>query len=328
MTGRGEEGRRPDGPEGYEQLNRYSRIIVDEALGRGIGVQVLDPSTGELALTLGGRRVTTLESLSELTTAVAFRRCHYKSHTRRVLEEAGLRVAPGRMATFDDEDAAFLDEWKDIVVKPDRGEGGQGLTVGIVDRDGLSAALSKAKAVCPEVLLEKRCDGDDLRVIVIGGEVVAASVRRPATVTGDGSRTVAELIGSLSRSRSEETDGAAHVPLDDTTREVVRHGGHDTESVLPEGDELAVRRTANVHTGGTIHDVTETLHRDLADVAVEAARALDIPVVGIDLMVPAVDGPEYTVIEANEQPGLANHEPQPTAQRFVDLLFPESASPR
>jgi hypothetical protein len=57
---------------------------------------------------------------------------------------------------------------------------------------------------------------------------------------------------------------------------------------------------------------------------VRAARALEIPVVGLDLMVPAADQPEYVFIEANERAGLANHEPQPTAERFVDLLFPHS----
>ena len=58
--------------------------------------------------------------------------------------------------------------------------------------------------------------------------------------------------------------------------------------------------------------------------AIRAARALDIPVVGLDLLVPAADQPDYVFIEANERAGLANHEPQPTAERFVDLLFPHS----
>jgi D-alanine-D-alanine ligase-like ATP-grasp enzyme len=64
------------------------------------------------------------------------------------------------------------------------------------------------------------------------------------------------------------------------------------------------------------------LHPDLVAAAERASEILDIPVVGMDFMVPAVDGPDYHVIEANERPGLANHEPQPTAQCFVDLLFP------
>jgi len=98
--------------------------------------------------------------------------------------------------------------------------------------------------------------------------------------------------------------------------------------VLPAGEVLAVRKTANLHTGGTIHDVTVALHPRLREAAERAAAVLDIPVVGFDFLVPDVNGPEYVIIEANERPGLANHEPQPTAERFVDLLFPQTRSDR
>jgi D-alanine-D-alanine ligase-like ATP-grasp enzyme len=87
-----------------------------------------------------------------------------------------------------------------------------------------------------------------------------------------------------------------------------------------------VRKTANVHTGGTIHDVTSELHLELRKAAIDAARAIDIPVTGLDFIVPAVNQPDYTIIEANERPGLANHEPQPTAERFIDLLFPQTVA--
>ncbi len=309
-------------PEGYDELNCYSRIIVDEARRRGIDVEILDPHLGELVLSRAGRSVTTLESLSELTSAVAFRRCHDKLHTRNVLERAGLAVPPGRLATGDDADGEFLDRCGEIVVKPARGEGGSGVTVGVVDLEGLSGAVEDARAVWPEVLLERRCHGEDLRIVVIGGEVVAASVRRPPAVVGNGQDRVIELIEALSEERSRATAGVSRVPVDETTVHVVRAQGRDIDSVLPAGEVLAVRGTANVHTGGTIHDVTERLHAQLAAVALRATTAINIPVIGLDLIVPSVEGTEYVIIEANEQPGLANHEPQPTAERFVDLLFP------
>jgi D-alanine-D-alanine ligase-like ATP-grasp enzyme len=98
------------------------------------------------------------------------------------------------------------------------------------------------------------------------------------------------------------------------------------DSVADEGRVIQVRDTANLHTGGTLHDVTDSLHPELARAAVLAAKTLDIPVVGLDLIVAAPDQPEYRLIEANERPGLANHEPQPTAERFIDYLFPQTAA--
>jgi D-alanine-D-alanine ligase-like ATP-grasp enzyme len=167
--------------------------------------------------------------------------------------------------------------------------------------------------------------GKDLRVIVIAGEVVAAAVRRPPSVVGDGVHAVGELIAKQSRRRAAATGGESSIPVDDETRRAVEAEGLDLDTVLEQGREVAVRKTANLHTGGTIHDVTAQLHPDLAAASVEAARLLDMPVVGLDLLVPDPATPQYVLIEANERPGLANHEPQPTAQRFIDLLFPGSA---
>ena len=322
--------------EEYERLNPYARIIADEARRRGIAVDVLDADWGEIRLSYGGRRVVTRESLSELTSAVAMSRCDDKRVTRRVFERAGLSVPRGRLATGDAddpdswaEDEAFLAEVGELVVKPARGEQGLGITVGVREPEHLRRAVAAARQWSADVLLEECVDGQDLRVIVIGHKVVAAAVRRPATVVGTGRHTVRELIDAQSRRRAAVTGGESRIPLDATTEDTVTAAGWTLDSVLPEGQALAVRRTANLHTGGTIHDVTAELHPAIAEAAVRASRALDIPVTGLDFLVPAVDGPEHVLIEANERPGLANHEPQPTAEAFVSLLFPHApALPR
>ncbi|MDX1657223.1 MAG: N-acetylglutaminylglutamine synthetase [Nitriliruptorales bacterium] len=314
----------PPSAGGIEDLNPYARVIVDEALRRGIAVDVVDAAAGFLKLSHGGREVLTRESLSELTTAVAMSMCDDKRVTRRILADTGLRVPRGRSASFDADDRGFLDEVGELVVKPARGEQGQGITVGVRKPEELEDAIDLARSFCPDVLLEEHVDGDDLRIVVIDHEVVAAAVRRPARVVGTGDRSIERLIRSLSRRRAAATDGEAAIPMDDLTEAAVSDAGFDLDDVLPEGEEVEVRKTANLHTGGTIHDVTEDLHPELAEAARTASRALDIPVVGLDLIVPEVDGTDYVMIEANERPGLANHEPQPTAERFIDLLFPST----
>lgn len=318
----------PGLPDGYDQLNPYARIVADEAMRRGIRVEVTDPGWGELRLTNGGRTVVTRESLSELTSAVALSRCDDKRVTRRILAGAGLAVPRGRTATSDADDTAFLNEVGPVVVKPARGEQGNGITVGVDRPPALQAAVELARRYCPDVLIEELHVGEDLRVVVIDHEVVAAAVRRPASVTGDGVHDVATLIERQSRRRSAATGGESRIPVDEMTREVVAESGHSMDEVLPEGTVLVVRRTANLHTGGTIHDVTAELHPAIAEACVTASRALDIPVTGLDLLVADPARPEYVFIEANERPGLANHEPQPTAERFVDLLFPGTRAPR
>ncbi|WP_156690062.1 N-acetylglutaminylglutamine synthetase [Mycobacterium sp. Marseille-P9652] len=312
-------------PETVDDLNPYARIIADEALRRGIWVEVLDAETGEMRLTHGGRSVVTRESLSEFTSAVAMCRCDDKRLTRRLVSDAGITVPRARLASFGEDDFAFVKEVGEVVVKPTRGEQGKGITVGVSVEHGpdeLAAALARAREQHPEVLIEQRVTGDDLRLVVIDGRVVAAALRLPPEIIGTGEHTVRDLIVAESRRRSAATGGESKIPLDDLTESTVAEAGWSFDDVLPQGMRLRVRHTANLHQGGTIHDVTAQVNQDLCRVAVTAAEAIGIPVTGIDLLVPDVTGTEYAFIEANERPGLANHEPQPTAAAFLDFLFP------
>lgn len=307
------------------QLNPYATIITTEARRRGINVELLDQETAYFALSFGGRTVVCRESLTELTTAIAMSRCDDKGVTRRVLANAGLRAPAQTRTGTEEEDLEFLERYERIVVKPARGEQGAGISVDIRSPQALAKAIEAARRISEKVLLEEYVQGTDLRVVVIGYKVVAAAIRRPAMVTGNGLDSIEKLIETRSRRRAAATGGESSIPLDGETERCIQEAGYDRDSVLPAGEKLEVRKTANLHMGGTIHDVTHRLSHPLCRAAVAAARAIDIPVVGLDFLVPSVDGDEYVIIEANERPGLANHEPQPTAERFIDLLFPQTA---
>jgi GNAT-family acetyltransferase (TIGR03103 family) len=313
------------GSQPNDKLNPYARIIVREAQRRGIAVDVLDAEAGFFDLTFGGRRITCRESLSELTTSIAMSRCDDKAVTHRILAGAKLRV-PGQLAVRDLAQAeGFLAQYGSVVVKPARGEQGAGISVDVREPGELSAAIDEARRFCEVVLLEEYVQGMDLRVIVIDGKVVAAATRRPPRIQGTGQATIRDLIEKQSRRRQAATDGESSIPIDRETERCVAEAGYSLDDVLPYGEYLTVRKTANLHTGGTIHDVTDRLHPNVIRAAKEAAAAIDIPVTGLDFIVKNPSSEDYVIIEANERPGLANHEPQPTAERFVDLLFPNTA---
>lgn len=314
------------GEDPEEGLNIYAKLITMEARRRGIGVEVLDAEGGFFKLTLGGRSITCRESLSELTSAIAMSRCDDKAVTRRVVEDEGLRVPEQLTASDKDSIEHFLNLHRKVVVKPARGEQGRGIKVGLTDIEEVNMAIAEAAGYCDKVLLEECVEGEDLRIIVIDYKVVAAAVRRPPYITGNGKDDVSTLVSALSHRREAATHGESSIPLDAETERCVRQAGFAMGDVPPSGTRIKVRSTANLHTGGTIHDVTPKLHPVLITAAKRAARCLQIPVVGLDFLVPDVSGPDYVIIEANERPGLANHEPQPTVECFVDLLFPHTKS--
>ncbi|GJL83767.1 MAG: glutathione synthase [marine bacterium B5-7] len=313
------------GNQPQSQLNIYARIIVDEAYRRGIVVDIVDAEGGFFDLSLGGRTVSCRESLTELTSAVAMSRCDDKVTTQRFLKRAGLSVPAQRILGCADDAVGFLEEYHRIVVKPARGEQGAGVRVDLQQPENVISAFNAARKLCDRVIGELYVEGKDLRVIVINDEVVAAAIRRPAAIIGDGVLTIADLITKQSRRRSAATGGESTIPMDDETERCVTEAGFDLESVLAHGQSLNVRKTANLHTGGTLHDVTHNLHPALVDAALTGARVLNMPLVGFDFLVEDVNLPRYVIIEANERPGLANHEPQPTAERLLDMLFPQTA---
>jgi len=293
---------------------------------RGIGVEVLDVENNYFSLNYGGRSIVCRESLSELTTAVAMSRCADKAVTHNLLKTININLPKQKVVTRSERDFEFLKKHKHIAVKPADGEQGKGISLMVTSPDELELAIKRAEQISTKVIMEEFVKGKDLRIVVINFEVVAAAIRKPPEIIGNGVHTIAELITKLSRRREAATHGESSIPLDSETEKCVNSAGYNMDDVLPTRKKVLVRKTANLHTGGTIHDVTKNLDPKLAEAAILIARTINIPVVGVDFMVQSPAKEHYVFIEANERPGLANHEPQPTAQRFIDLLFPHTVS--
>ncbi len=309
------------------KMNMYAQLLIDEALKRGIEVEEIDYRFNLFALKYKGETVHCRESLTDKTSAYTMTVCANKWLTLRFLRQAGISVPDQALWESGEQGQNFLKQCDGrLVVKPLGGEQGLGITVDVRSDDELKLALEEASKYDSDILLEQFVEGKDLRVIVIDYNFVAAIERVPAAVTGDGKHTAEELIARRNKELFRETDGESQIPVDAATETVLEDQGFSLQGVLPDGKQARVCRLANFHSGGTIVDVTDRVSPKLRSVSEQAAKVLNIPVTGLDLLVPDVSGDEYVIIEANERPGLANHEPQPTAERFIDFLFPETAS--
>jgi D-alanine-D-alanine ligase-like ATP-grasp enzyme len=192
-------------------LNPYAQIIVDEACRRGVAVEVIDIDRNFFKLKFAGRSINCMESLTDLTNAIAFRRCSDKSLTSRLVSDAGVPVPAELVNPSDDQAKRFLDEYGQTVVKPVEGEQGHNVYVGIRDKSNLEKALTVIRSAGETLILQQFVQGLDLRVIVIGGRFVAAAVRRPPFIVGDGKKNIKQLIERLDRRRQAATDGESRV---------------------------------------------------------------------------------------------------------------------
>jgi GNAT-family acetyltransferase (TIGR03103 family) len=308
------------------KMNIYARILMDEAKKRGIEVEEIDSRFNLFALKYNGLTVLCRESLTDKTSAYAMTVCANKWLTGSFLRKAGLKFPRQDIWENHDQALVFLSDCGGrVVVKPLNGEQGRGITVDVRTAAQLKTAVEKAGCFDSEILLEEFVEGKDLRLIVINYRFVAAIERVPANITGNNKCTVKELIESRNRELELDANGESKILVEAALDDLLSDQGLSLHSVPPLGKEVRVCRLANYHSGGTIKDVTDQVSPTLRAIAEKAARVLNIPVVGLDFLVPSVSGEDYYIIEANERPGLANHEPQPTAECFIDFLFPETA---
>ncbi len=259
-----------------------------------------------------------------------------KEETNTLLANLGLPV-PRQALVYDADEAAeeAARVGYPVVVKPYNGNHGRGVSVGLADAAGVRAAFALAAEHADAVLVETFIAGHDHRMLVVAGELVAVSKRVPGHVVGDGASTVAELVGAVN---ADPRRGIGHekvltqLRLDDQALGLLAARGWTPDAVPPAGEEVLLRRTANLSTGGTAEDVTDVVHPDNAEMAVRAIQAVGLDVGGVDFLTPDITQSYKdaggAICEVNAAPGFRMHmapsagRPRDVAARVIDMLFP------
>jgi cyanophycin synthetase len=344
------DGRRPDVAAGLRRLRSLGHevrlgpstlAIVRAARARGIPTRRLnDGSLVQLGQGARQRKVWTAET--DRTSALAEAIAQDKELTRSLLQTVGVPVPRGRpVADAEDAWAAAREVGGPVVVKPQYGNQGRGVATNLTTREQVLHAFQAARAEGDSVVLEQYFPGCDYRVLVIDGRLVAASLREPAQVTGDGRRTIRELVEEANRDprRSDgHSTALSFIRLDPIGLAVLGEQGYTPDSVPPAGTRVLIRRNGNLSTGGTATDVTDRVHPETARRAVEAARAVGLDIAGVDVVTPDIARPLEEagggVVEVNAGPGLRMHiepsagRPRPVGEAIVDSLFPEGQNGR
>jgi cyanophycin synthetase len=227
------------------------------------------------------------------------------------------------------------------VVKPRYGNHGRGVTTNLTTREQVAQAFAAAREQGEEVIVERYVPGADYRLLVVGGRLVAAALREPPAVVGDGRSTVSDLVAAINRDpRRSDGHGTALsvIKLDAVARATLAEQGHSPDSVPAAGERVLIRRNANLSSGGTATDVTDRVHPTVAAGAVGAARAVGLDIAGVDVVAPAIDRPLEqsggAVVEVNAGPGLRMHlepsagAPRPVGDAIVEMLFPNGQTGR
>lgn len=281
-------------------------------------------------------------TITSETQHIAVELASEKDETNRILGDLGLPV-PRQALVYRLRRAISAAEriGFPVVLKPLNANHGRGVTTDISTEAELEEAYDKAKVHSDGVIVETFLQGLDHRLLVVNGELVAAAKRVPAHVVGDGNSSVEELVA---RVNEDPLRGVGHekvltrISLDKQAELMLSHHGYEVSSVPSEGEVLYLQPTANLSTGGTSVDVTDTIHPDNKSMAERSILALGLDVGGVDFITTDITRSYREVgggiCECNAAPGFRMHvapsegEPRNVAEPVIDMLFPEGTPSR
>ena len=276
------------------------------------------------------RRIWTAET--EATSAIAEGISRDKPLTKRLLAACGVPVPEGRRVDdAADAWAAAEDIGGPVAVKPVDGNHGRGVFVNLSTREQVEAAFAVAAQEGSAVLVERFIPGNEHRLLVVGGRMVAAAFGEAISVTGDGEHTVAELVELQVNSdpRRGDTEAAPlnFIRIDSGAVLELQQQGLSAEAVPAAGREVVIQRMGNVSI-----DITDRVHPKVAAAAALAARIVGLDIAGVDLVTRDIGRPLAetggAIVEVNAGPGLLMHlrpsagQPRPVGPAIVDQLFP------
>jgi cyanophycin synthetase len=316
-----------------------SLVMIEAARRRGIPVR-RNLEDGIIQLGLGATLRRLRSTMTDFTSVIAAEITSDKQRTKRALARVGLAVPEGDTARTLEAALEIADDIGfPVLLKPLDANNGRGISGRIDDLDGVRQAWPAAVAEHPVVVVERFASGNDHRVLVVAGRVVAVVERIPAHVRGDGVRTIRALADDINRdpnrSKSNPSASLSPLPLDERTETFLRRSGQTLDSVPARGEVVTLRATANISTGGTAVDRTDDIHPTNRSLCELAAGAVALDVAGIDVLTPDITVPFHengaVVIEVNASPGIRMHThpdqgmPRDVPGAILDMLYPPGA---
>lgn len=315
--------------------------ILNEAKKRNIPFRRLDHDS---LIMLGSGihqkllRATIADSTSSIGVDIA---CN-KQETKQLLKNAYIPVPEGRVIQSETALKEVIDELGfPLVIKPLNGNQGKGISTNIVSPQQAEKAFRTAKMISPDIIAERHICGQDYRFLVINYKLVAVAKRTPAMVIGNGENTIQELID---KANSDPKRGEGHekvlttIKVDTVTEDILTSKNLSLQSVLPAGEILYLKDTANLSTGGTSRDVTDLVHPYNVFLAERVARLVNLNICGIDVVArdiqAPINGDNGAVIEVNASPGFRMHLcpakglARNVAESVVHMLYPPGTPSR
>ncbi len=294
------------------KMEMSSKILIKEAQKHGVEVEIIDETANFIMLKANNQEQLVVQATKTNCDKYAnILAMENKYVTKYLLDKANIGVPKGIKITSPSQVKYDMFDVK-MVVKPLDTNFGMGITI-LEENPGneqIDKAVAFAFSCSDVVIIEEFAYGTEYRFLVIGGETVSIVKRVPANVIGDGMHTIKELI-CFKNSNTIRQKGYI-TPLErlqhgEFEQNYLKRQGLSMDSVIKKNKQVFLRENSNVSTGGDSFEVFDDIPEYFKNEAVKAARALDVSICGVDMIIDDLNQNNYKIIEANFNPAIQMH---------------------
>lgn len=197
-----------------------------------------------------------------------------------------------------------------VVIKPINGSLSENVYPKIKNLDQLSRILNNFKRSA-SLLVEKHHIGRDYRVSLVKGRFVAACLREPANIIGNGRETIKSLIGQKNRERrAERSSTLKPIKIDKKLISYLRTQNLSLDSVPLGRKKIYLSDRVNLASGADIIDMTEQVHPGNREIFEKVGQVFRADILGIDFLSQDISRQGGRIIELNSLPYInMHHEP-------------------
>ncbi|MFH1861421.1 MAG: cyanophycin synthetase [bacterium] len=322
-------------------LGPSTQAIVAEAQGRGIPFLRLD-EYNLVQLGTGKHQKRIRATITSDTNLIAVETADDRLLSSALLKDAGIPVPEIIVA----EQVEPIIEFQQtlgcpLTIKPFKSCQGRGINLAASGEANIRSAFEYSRQHGERIMAQRYLSGNTYRLLIVDNCCAAVAQLIPPMIRGDGKATIAELLQRLNRDPLRDVGDKSKLTLvefDEITKRILTERGYRAETILPEGEELPLKVSGSMRSGGSSRDVTDDVHPMNRFLAERAAKVVGLNIAGVDIVTPNISASILdkggAVIEVNAAPDFRMHlnptlgVPRDVTRNVLDMLFPGGSKAR
>jgi len=309
-----------------------SKYIVEEAEKMWFEIDMISEDKNLFYVKWNNKEILFKSTDFGWNSALWYKLCDDKELTYKVLDRYNLPIAKSEYISKND----FFDFSKEyvsklrfpLVIKPIDEWHWNWVLMWISDFKELKKSLEESFKVYDDMIIQEQAKWDEIRVLVIKWEMIAAIHRVPAFVIWDWISNISQLIdieNNTNPLRWEWYDNSlTYIKIDTELLWYISKNNLNLDYVAHKWEKIQLRWNSNLWTWWIPVDVTELISDDIRRVAIKATEVLWMEICGVDVLTSdftkSLSDTNWIILECNATPWFSPIGKEKT-KKALEVIF-------